>query len=203
MQHPVLAEQKETALALLMYHYPRDNSLEDNIYHTVEALADKPAHYELVLQRLQAQADQAEGFAASYLREKMAHWHARLGNDNAELALLSEDLQDGEDYWRLAQYWLTKKQPDKAWQVVQQGLKNAAVRKDALYDYALKHLKGDLPAQEKLLNQWFSEQRQLGSDFIEANPLYQALSKHYTRHKDAKALENLFMKRLKHQRVWI
>ncbi|MBF2053692.1 MAG: SWIM zinc finger family protein [Candidatus Sericytochromatia bacterium] len=201
VQHPALAEQKETALALLMYHYSRDNSLEDNIYHTVETLADKPAHYELVLQRLQAQADQAEGFMASYLREKMAHWYARLGNNDAELALLSEDLQDGGDYWRLARYWLTKKQPDKAWQVVKQGLKAAQGNKDELYSYALKQHKGDLPALHKLFDQWLSETAQPASLLIEMSPLYQALSTHYSRHKDQKALEALFLKRLKHQHL--
>lgn len=199
-KHTDLAADKEKALSLLMHHYHKGNTLEDNLYETVEALADNPAHYRLVLASLQQQATKPRAFS-SYLTTQMATWHARLGNDEERLALLSKDLSYGMDYWRLAEYWLEKKQPDKAWQVVQQGLKQGQGRKDELYNYALTQLQGDIPAQAKLFEQWLADHSHRGSEAIEANALYQSLCKHYARSKDPQALEALFLSRLKHQQL--
>lgn len=109
---------REAGLKVLMHHYAQGNMLEDNVYAAVQQLMQTEAERRLVLQALQEMALQ-RNFHSRYLSTLIADLQAQIGSDAERLAYLSQQLEDGTDYWRLAQHWLEKSENEKAWEVVQ------------------------------------------------------------------------------------
>ena len=99
-----------------------------------------------------------KGSWSSYYRKLIAELYAKLGDEEAELAALSKNLEGMPDHWRLAEFWTKQGATDKAlktcWDGVQRGkgyseelfafLREDCLRRDdaeGLFTLLVEHLK--------------------------------------------------------------
>jgi len=111
----------------------RDTTEDETAYDLLEDRDD----YQIVIEYLEKAA--GKSLYSSYKRQLLAALYEELGDDEASLRALEKDLKYGMDYWRLAQYWISRRQNDKALEVVKEGLEKGESRKEELYLYMQKH----------------------------------------------------------------
>ncbi len=173
-------KKKEIIGALMDYYTWGNSGAVDLIYQTAESLCTDKADYRIVIEKLKPCAAKDP-----YDRTLLASLYAKVGDEEARLAALEQELKYGSDYWRLAQYWIEKKDDEKALSIVKTGIDKGEGKKTELYDFLNKSLvaKGDYEAISQLLQNKIKN-GELKARQLREDPLYQALKKQYASRGD-------------------
>jgi uncharacterized Zn finger protein len=197
---PGLKKKKHEILEGLMKYYEWGNcGVEDFIYETAHDLLEDRDDYQIVIEHLEKAA--GKSFYSSYKRQLLATLYEEIGDDKASLRALEMDLTYGMDYWRLAQYWIERKQNDKALEIVKQGLEKGEGRKEELYLYMQRHHERhkDYDAILLMLKSKIQDARS-GYHSIGNDEAYKNLMDHYESTGDYAGIIDLMDMRLTNER---
>ncbi|MEK7396676.1 MAG: SWIM zinc finger family protein, partial [Candidatus Poribacteria bacterium] len=132
-----LIQKKQKIIGELMEYYDWGNcGITDSIYDTVDELLEEKSDYQIVINYLEKPAKSSY---SGHRKELLADLYERIGDNEASLKILENNLHYGMDYWRLAEYWIDRKKNDKALEIVKEGLEKGEGRKDELYLYMQKY----------------------------------------------------------------
>ncbi len=177
--------QRAEVIEQLMDYYIMGNcGLVDWMYDTVMGLCAGEPDYKLVIEKLEQKTKKAT--YTSYYQNLIADLYEKLGDSQAQLKILESKLEYGMDYWRLAQYWFAHGNDEKAWHVVQEGLKKGQGRKKELYDALQQHYQkqNKYDRINDLLKQKI-ERKDLDDHWnVRQDSTYQWLWKHYDQQGD-------------------
>lgn len=182
-----LHEEKQMIIEQLMQYYLRGNcGLVDWLYDAAEDLCSEKSDFEILIAAL-------EKTSSSYHRGLLASLYAAIGDTDAERKALEKDLKYGMDYWRLAEYWYSQGNDEKALQIVQQGLEHGQGRKTELYDALQRHYEQlrDYERIFTLLEQKIAKKDVSGYGSLRQDSTYAYLWKYYASQQNHEGQKSL------------
>ena len=177
-EKPELKDKKQKILSELMRYYVWGNcGITDFIYDTAENICTERSDYEILIDTLKKKVE-SDSFSG-YYNTLLANLYARLGDEDAQLRTLESQLEYGRDYWRLAEYWLEKEVPEKALEIVKEGIEKGDGRKNELYLYLQEHYEGegDYESLAELLRAKI-QRNELDYRHLASDELYRCLKRH-------------------------
>jgi hypothetical protein len=193
-----LAPRRREIIGELMRYYNWGNfGMVDVVFDTVMDLCLEKQDYQVVIDRLESQKG-----SSSYTREQLAYLYSLIGDEEAELKVLQNELEYGMDYWRLAEYWLGRDEREKAMKVIKEGIEKGKGRKEELYDFLREDCerRGDYEGLARLL-QSKMKRNDLSQGTLRDDPLYQSLKRYYEAKGDYKSRLKLLEMSLKRNEI--
>lgn len=193
-----LIQKKQKIIGELMEYYDWGNcGITDSIYDTVDELLEEKSDYQIVINYLEKPAKSSY---SGHRKELLADLYERIGDNEASLKILENNLHYGMDYWRLAEYWIDRKKNDKALEIVKEGLEKGEGRKDELYLYMQKYHEKHKD-YDTLLALFKSKIKEYKSGFYNMgnDEIYKSLLNHYESISDYNGIVNLLELRLTHE----
>lgn len=197
-----LQEEKADIITQLMKYYLQGNfGLTDWVYETAYKLCSKKSDYTILINSLKGKARQRA--SSSYDNELLADLYGTIGDSEAQRETLEARLEYGMDYWRLAQYWTEQGEPEKALQVIREGIEKGEGRKIELYAALQEHYKQQEHYEDifKLLQQKIEKQDLDNRNHFKHDGTYQCLWEHYSEQGEYQGIATLFEIRLQHNDI--
>jgi len=176
-----LAARRREIIDNLMRYYNWGNfGMADAVYDTVMDLCSEKQDFQVVIEKLESRSR-----SSSYIRGLLASLYHLTGDEEAELAVLERELENGMDYWSLAEYWLRKGDREKAMKIVEEGIEKGKGRKQELYDFLQNDYerRGDYEGLVKLLERK-AQRDDLSHGSLRNDPIYQSLKDYYESRSD-------------------
>jgi len=187
-----LKSKKQTIISKLMDYYESGNcGIVDQIYSTAyELCTDKP-DYQILIDKLKKKIKNAS--FKSYSQDLLADLYYQIGDEDAVLTTLENNLQYGSDYWRLARFWLEQGDDEKALHIVKDGLAKGEGRKTDLYAYMQKHFIkiNDYDSIFQLFEEKINKKDLESFSGIKSDSMFECLWKKYNKDKNYSMLQKL------------
>ncbi len=197
-----LQAEKIVAIEQLMAYYFRGNcGLVDWLYESAYKLCSKKSDYQILIGGLKRKV-RAEP-SMSYYKNLLAALYETVGDSEAQRKTLEARLDYGMDYWSLAQYWTGQEEPEKALQVIREGIEKGRGRKIELYA-ALQEQYEEQGAYEeifKLLSQKIEKQDLDNRNHFTHDGTYRCLWEHYSEQGEYQGIVTLLEMRLQHNDI--
>ena len=152
-------ETKRQFIDKMFHYYDWDNSgLNDMVMEAVFESATERADWEYIIEKLKTKKEDS-----SYRQSLIIDIYRNHLKDDAEyLKLRQQDLQYGNDYFDLVQYWHKKGEIDKAVAVAKEGVESCERGVDDLLEHLFNHYTGkDYAAALGYLKKIFVEHQNL------------------------------------------
>lgn len=139
------AEKRREIISELMDFYLWDNcGIVDWEYGTAVELCKGKDDYQLIIDKLSAKKDK------SYYRDLIAKLYRMMGDEDAFLKEIMENLRYGIDYYRLVEYWEEKGNRQKAVGIAEEGIEKGEGRIIDLVEFLKKYYKGKKDYENQL-----------------------------------------------------
>jgi uncharacterized Zn finger protein len=195
-----LKQKKQEIIEKLMEYYEWGNcGMVDSIYDTAYDLLESKSDYQIVINHLEKGAKSSTN--RSYYTQLLAELYEEIGDDEASLKALENNLHYGMDYWRLAQYWIDKGNDYKALEIVKEGLEKGEGRKEELYLYMREYYE-KRKDHDALLALFESKIKEYKSGFyaaIKNDEIYKDLMHYYETKGNYAGVVNLLKLRLEYE----